>query len=134
MSHQVLQCTAQFANMLTLCDMNMTFVITDNSFSPWQQQSSQYNFGIHVLPRVPKKHRYSATFQSAKGPSIYDVHMEGGGGQAQMDACGQGEGVQPHVDVHTSYCLLLMQRSWRLFLPEFVINLMVVLIAFTSLG
>ena len=25
----------------------------------------------------------------------------GGGGQAQVDACGRGEGVQPHVDVHT---------------------------------
>ena len=34
-----------------------------------------------------------------KGPSIYDVHTEGG--QAQVDACGRGEGVQPHVDVHT---------------------------------
>ena len=37
-----------------------------------------------------------------KGPSIYDVHTEGeGGGQAQVDACGRGRGVQPHVDVHT---------------------------------
>jgi len=35
------------------------------------------------------------------GPSIYDVHTEGGGGQAQVDACGRGEGVQLHVDVHT---------------------------------
>ena len=34
-----------------------------------------------------------------KGPSIYDVHTEGGGDQAQVDACGRG--VQPHVDVHT---------------------------------
>jgi len=25
----------------------------------------------------------------------------GGGVQAQVDACGRGEGVQPHVDVHT---------------------------------
>ena len=25
-----------------------------------------------------------------KGPSIYDVHTEGGGGQAQVDACGRG--------------------------------------------
>ena len=35
------------------------------------------------------------------GPSIYDVHTEGGGGQAQVDACGRREGVQAHVDVHT---------------------------------
>jgi len=26
---------------------------------------------------------------------------EGGGGQAQVDACGDGAGVKPHVDVHT---------------------------------
>src|SRR6218665_2976268 len=26
------------------------------------------------------------------GPSIYDAHTEGGGGQAQVDACGRGEG------------------------------------------
>src|SRR6218665_2413530 len=27
-----------------------------------------------------------------KGPSIYDVHMEDGGGEAQVDACGREEG------------------------------------------
>src|SRR6218665_2993581 len=37
----------------------------------------------------------------SKGPSIYDVHTEGGGGQAQVDACGRGGGgpapcVRPH--------------------------------------
>ena len=26
---------------------------------------------------------------------------EGEGGQAQVDTCERGEGVQPHVDVHT---------------------------------
>src|SRR6218665_1722360 len=31
----------------------------------------------------------------SKGPSIYDVHTEGGGGQAQVDACGRGEGSIP---------------------------------------
>ena|SRR6218665_3544186 len=30
-----------------------------------------------------------------KGPSIYDVHTEGGGGQAQVDACGRGSGSSP---------------------------------------
>jgi len=35
----------------------------------------------------------------AKGPSINDVHTEGG--QAQVDACGRVGGVKPHVDVHT---------------------------------
>ena len=36
----------------------------------------------------------------SKGPSIYDVHTEKGG-QAEVDACGRGEGVQTHVDFHT---------------------------------
>ena len=36
-----------------------------------------------------------------KGTSIYDVHTEGVRGQAQVDACGLGEGVKPHVDVNT---------------------------------
>jgi len=34
-----------------------------------------------------------------KGPSIYDIHTDGGGGQAQVDACGWGEGVKRPVDV-----------------------------------
>src|SRR6218665_2508348 len=29
------------------------------------------------------------------GPSIYDVHTEGEGGQAQVDACGRGRGSSP---------------------------------------
>ena len=36
-----------------------------------------------------------------RGPSIYDVHTEGEGSQDQVDACGRGRGIQPHVDVHT---------------------------------
>ena len=34
-------------------------------------------------------------------PSIYDIHTEGEGGQAQVDACGRGKGVKPHADVLT---------------------------------
>jgi len=37
--------------------------------------------------------------RSRRRPSIYDLHT-GGGGQAQVDACGREEGVKPHVDVH----------------------------------
>src|SRR6218665_686797 len=95
MNHQVPQCTAQFANMLTLCDMNMTFVITDNSFSPWQQQSSQYNFGIHVLPRVPKEHRYSATFQSAKGHPFMTSTRRGEGVRLRWTHVDGGRGSSP---------------------------------------
>jgi len=59
-----------------------------------------------------------------KGPSIYDVHTEGRG-QAQVDACGRGEGSEPCGRQHknysslTSFWLLLMQRSWRFLGPEF---------------
>jgi len=35
------------------------------------------------------------------GPSIYDVHTEGKG-QAQVDACGQGEGIKPMIFLWTS--------------------------------
>jgi len=40
-----------------------------------------------------------AKLQLIKGPSIYDVHTEGEGGQAQVDACGRGEGDKTSVDV-----------------------------------
>ena len=36
----------------------------------------------------------SSTPRLLEGPSIYDVHTEGGGGQAQVGACGRGEGGQ----------------------------------------
>ena len=39
---------------------------------------------------------FKSTATKDMGPSIYDVHTKGGGGQAQVDG-----GVQPHVDVHT---------------------------------
>src|SRR6218665_821185 len=58
------------------------------------------------------------------GPSIYDIHTEGGGSQAQVDACGWGRGSSPmwtstqKIKIRsplTSYCRLLMQRTWRIF-------------------
>src|SRR6218665_64559 len=36
-----------------------------------------------------------ALLRQNKGPSIYDVHTEEGGGQAQVDACGRGRGSSP---------------------------------------
>ena len=36
-----------------------------------------------------------------KGPSIYDVHTEGEGGSGSGGRMWTGEGVKPHVDVHT---------------------------------
>ena len=54
--------------------------------------------GEHV-PGLPPMSTPMAV--GAVRPSIYDVHTEGGGDQAQVDACGRGKGVQPHVDVHT---------------------------------
>src|SRR6218665_3950991 len=36
-----------------------------------------------------------ALLRQNKGPSVYDVHTEGVRGQAQVDACGRGEGSSP---------------------------------------
>src|SRR6218665_374670 len=72
-----------------------------------------------VSSTTPRPLLYQATWW----PSIYHVHTEGGGGQAQVDACGRGEGAPSPCGrpqkikirvILTSYCLLLMQRSWRL--------------------
>ena len=62
------------------------------------------------------------------GPSIYDVHTEGGsgsGGRMWTGGGGPAPCGRPHrklklesTDV-IAYCLLLMQRSWRPFLPKF---------------
>jgi len=41
------------------------------------------------------------TWLQTKGPSIYDVHTEGGRGSGSGGRMWTGEGVQPHVDVHT---------------------------------
>src|SRR6218665_1327692 len=51
------------------------------------------------------------------GPSIYDVHTEGEGGQAQVDGVKGSSSMwtftqKIKIRVH---CLLLMQTSWRLF-------------------
>ena len=55
---------------------------------------------IYFNQREPEN-RFWGGFGICGGPSFYDVHTEGEGGQAQVDECGRGEGVQPHVDVHT---------------------------------
>src|SRR6218665_3759038 len=63
-----------------------------------------------------------------KGPSIYDVHTEGGGGQAQVDACGRGEGGpapcgRPHrkLKLESTDVILSSSHAKKLasFLPEF---------------
>ena len=62
------------------------------------------------------------------GPSIYDVHTEGGGGQAQVDACGRGEGGQapcgrPHrkLKLESTDVILSSSHAKKLasFLPKF---------------
>src|SRR6218665_4160863 len=67
-------------------------------------------------PRVPK------------GPSISDVHTEGGGGQAQVDACERGQGGQapcgrPHrkLKLESTDVILFSSHAKKLasFLPEF---------------
>ena len=62
-----------------------------------------------------------------KGPSIYDVHTEGGGGQAQVDACGRGKGPapcgRPHrkLKLESTDVILSSSHAKKLasFLPEF---------------
>ena len=36
-----------------------------------------------------------------RGHPFMTSTRRGGGGEAQVDACGRGKGIQPHVDVHT---------------------------------
>src|SRR6218665_1837460 len=68
-------------------------------------------------PATLTNHRLQVS--SGKGPSIYDVHTEGGGGSG---SCGRGEGVQPHVDVHTESTDVILSSSHAKklasFLPE----------------
>ena len=63
-----------------------------------------------------------------KGPSIYDVHTEGGEGQAQMDACGRGMGGpalcgRPHrkLKLESTDVILSSSHAKKLasFLPDF---------------
>ena len=67
-------------------------------------------------------------FSGHKGPSIYDVHTEGGGGQAQVDACGRGEvGPAPcgrphrNLKLESTDVILSSSHAKKLasFLPEF---------------
>jgi len=37
------------------------------------------------------------------GPSIYDVHTEGEGDKAQVDACGRGRGLAPCGRPHRQF-------------------------------
>ena len=52
-----------------------------------------------------------------KGPSIYDVHMEGEESQAHMDACGRGRGKsavwtsKQKIIAHLRHCALFSCRS-----------------------
>src|SRR6218665_3250967 len=54
---------------------------------------------------------------TSKGPSIYDVHTERGGESSSMWTSTQKIKIKSPL---MSYCLLLMQRSWCLFYPNFV--------------
>ena len=62
------------------------------------------------------------------GPSIYDVHTEGGGGQAQVDACGLGGGGpapcgRPHRKLQLEFTDIILSschaKKLASFLPEF---------------
>ena len=55
---------------------------------------------------------------STKGPSIYDVHTKGEGGQAQVDACGRG-GPAPCGRPHRKLLSSSHAKKLASFLPEF---------------
>src|SRR6218665_2672468 len=66
---------------------------------------------------------------SLKGPSIYDVHTEGEGVRLRWTHVGGGGGSSAMwtstqkikiLSPLTSYCLLIVQRSWRLFYQNFI--------------
>ena len=52
-----------------------------------------------------------------KAPSIYDVHTEGGSSSGGRKWT--GEGVTPHVDVHTENAVFFSCKEVGIFLPEF---------------
>src|SRR6218665_2958624 len=78
----------------------------------------------HTVTEIVEKVGYDSSCH--KGPSIYDVHTDGGQGSGSGGRMWTGEGGpapcgRPHRKLKLeSYCLLLMQRSWRLFYQNFV--------------
>src|SRR6218665_2110459 len=84
----------------------------------------------HFLCRlwiVPIRDLFSLTF-SSMGPSIYDVHTEGGGGHSHVDACGRGRRGpapcgRPHrkLKLQSTDVILSSYRAKKLasFLPAF---------------
>src|SRR6218665_1345129 len=95
-------CFQDFLNESVLLSSTVSSITNCVQILPESLQTNQSNgrgkVQIVMLVIVVSK---SHNLCPRKGPSIYDVHTEGGGGQAQVDACGWGEGVQPHVDIHT---------------------------------
>ena len=81
---------------------------------------------MHVFTRLSCVTCFCARL--LKGPSIYDVHTEGGGGQAQVDACGRGEGGSSpmctstqKIKIESTDAILSSSHAKKLvsFLPEF---------------
>src|SRR6218665_1328181 len=65
-----------------------TMLISDHIYSPSCHISSDINV------------QHASLTKELRGHPFMTSTRRGGGGRAQVDACGQGKGVQPHVDVH----------------------------------
>src|SRR6218665_142226 len=70
------------------------FKIKNNKFSS-DYGGAKSGFAPHLnywgrVPGLPPESTPMSISRFDMGPSIYDVHTEGVGGQAQVDACGRG--------------------------------------------
>src|SRR6218665_2742306 len=99
---QVNQLKAAQVNQLNAAQMNQLKAAQVNQLNA--ATVSSRSLGMEFLNQIQTVH-FFIVFQTSdtevtKGPSIYDVHTEGV--QAQMDACGRGEGGSA-VDVYTEH-------------------------------
>src|SRR6218665_3553808 len=79
--------------------------------------------------QCPQKRSRGNQFTRAWGQPFMTSTLRGRGQAQAVDACGRGGGPAPSGRPHRKlklestdviYCLLLMQRSWRLFYQNFV--------------
>src|SRR6218665_1269716 len=89
--------SCQFAIFLPLKSLPCMAVFLSLSFCLLWSVCNYKNLSLLSFPfsSALRATQLGCGCSSTWGPSIYDVHTEGGGGQAQVDACGRGEGSIP---------------------------------------
>src|SRR6218665_1876749 len=93
------------------CVLKMKHFTSDNT-SP--NTNPKTNPTCTSLPGFRLQTRIVRRLRRQLGPSIYDVHTEGEGGQAQVDACGRGRGSSPRWTSTQK-----IKKKMASFLPEF---------------